>query len=91
MTFPEDPLIVANPMTFISYRIWHRIVCICPSDRFQYLTVIPNIIMATLQLFYIIFAGDILDRLVVYGFLNAIHIDCIVSRRKNSPLFHSLD
>lgn len=78
MSSQPNPLILANPMLSINYRMWVAMGYLCQRDSRKYFTLVPSVILFVLQISYLIFSGDELDMISIYGYFAALHFNCMV-------------
>lgn len=82
MTSQPNPMVLNNPMLSINYRIWVGLGYLCQRDSRRLITLLPSILMEILQISYLIFSGDEMEMIAIYGYLSALHFNCMV---KESP------
>lgn len=75
-----NPIVLSNPVLSINYRLWTWLGYLCPRDGRRYLTVIPSLVLETLQICYLLFADDTLDMITIYIYFAALHFNCLVIR-----------
>lgn len=83
MDSQPNPIVLSNPILSINYRLWTWLGYLCRRDARRHCTIVPSLVLETLQISYLLFAGDTLEMITIYIYFMALHFNCLVMRWSN--------
>lgn len=71
-------MVFDNPMLSLSVRIWTTFGYIYPKDQRRFLTLLPIMLLNSLQVSYLLFSDDSLEDVTLSFYFVAVIANCLV-------------